>query len=66
MYEIKQKYPKLNEEWETYDEQLKTDLFIAFQKYKGKDYHFNNPYEKMAYFERHVDELLYYVYFYHN
>jgi len=63
LYEIRKKYPKLNEEWDTYDQQLQTDLYIAFNKYKGKDYEFENREEKMAYFERHVDELLYYVYF---
>ena len=63
IYEIRNKYPKLDEEWENYDPKLQKDLFIAFQKYKGRHYEFKNREEKMAYFNKHLDELLYYVYF---
>jgi len=52
-----------NNDWNSFDIDLRNQLLDAYKTYNHKKYEFKDTKEKMTYFEKHPEELLYFVYF---
>jgi len=62
LYEKHYNHP-IDHTWNSYDDELKKQLMNAYLLYRDKKYEFKDRDEKMIYFEKYPEELLYYVYF---